>query len=313
MQSYQGLLFVRRPDDARLPDFLLPVLIYSTPCKFCTLVLQPVVYSRAGAPLELETRSGDKILGISTGRGFGALKGLRFGLGFIIEHIPAILSKLGQTLFSPPVVSSLIMYLYGVVVPLIVCRYVHHRGKCRHYSGNRHYSACCHSWLLPSAPNDFTGTVAGDRHYRGASTVASRVFRQSYKMPTCIKPVTRSYTTRSTRDQRVCHAPRADRSFDEILDLTPVVCGVFVFFVRMKEATRLHLFSCFYKCKTVRLGLPVGKKHRVAHAFLIYCCELCAALFTTRAKCSDFWRRQVALWSALYIRRWLYYIFDVKP
>ena len=34
-----------------------------------------------------------------------------------------------------------------------------------HYSGNRHYSACCHYWLFLPMPSDFTGTIAGNRHY----------------------------------------------------------------------------------------------------------------------------------------------------
>ena len=41
-------------------------------------------------------------------------------------------------------------------------------GKCRkhqHYNVNRHYSACCHCWLFPLVPSDFTGTIAGDRRY----------------------------------------------------------------------------------------------------------------------------------------------------
>ena len=51
-----------------------------------------------------------------------------------------------------------------VVVPL-KCRYVHYRGKYWHYSGNREYSANCHDLLFPSVPSDFTGTIAGNRHY----------------------------------------------------------------------------------------------------------------------------------------------------
>ena len=33
-----------------------------------------------------------------------------------------------------------------------------------------YYSACCHYWLFPSVSSDFTGTIAGNRHYRGATT-----------------------------------------------------------------------------------------------------------------------------------------------
>ena len=49
--------------------------------------------------------------------------------------------------------------------------YVHYGGKYRHCSGNRHYSAYCHCWLFLSVPRDFTGTIAGNRHYRGTTTV----------------------------------------------------------------------------------------------------------------------------------------------
>ena len=42
---------------------------------------------------------------------------------------------------------------------------MHYRGKYRHYGGNRHYSAYCQYWLFPSVRSDFTGTVAGNRHY----------------------------------------------------------------------------------------------------------------------------------------------------
>ena len=37
--------------------------------------------------------------------------------------------------------------------------------KYQHYSGNRHYSEYCHYWLSPAVPRDFTGTIAGNRHY----------------------------------------------------------------------------------------------------------------------------------------------------
>ena len=39
------------------------------------------------------------------------------------------------------------------------------RGKHRYYIGNRHYSAYCHYRLLSFVPGDFTGTIAGGRHY----------------------------------------------------------------------------------------------------------------------------------------------------
>ena len=51
------------------------------------------------------------------------------------------------------------------------CRYVTPAGKHRHYSGIWHYSAFCHFWYIPHVPSDFTGTIAGNRHYRGTSTV----------------------------------------------------------------------------------------------------------------------------------------------
>ena len=42
--------------------------------------------------------------------------------------------------------------------------------KYRHYIvGNRHFSAYCR-WLFPSVPSDFTGTVAGKRHYHYATS-----------------------------------------------------------------------------------------------------------------------------------------------
>ena len=41
----------------------------------------------------------------------------------------------------------------------------------RHYGGNRHYSACCHCCLFPSAPGYFTGTITGNRHYEGTTTL----------------------------------------------------------------------------------------------------------------------------------------------
>ena len=56
---------------------------------------------------------------------------------------------------------------HSLVVPLL-CRCLHYRGKYLHYSGNRHYSARCHHVLVvPSVPSDFTGTAAGNRHYKG--------------------------------------------------------------------------------------------------------------------------------------------------
>ena len=45
------------------------------------------------------------------------------------------------------------------IVPVCV------RREYPHYSGNRHYSACCHYWLFLPMPCDFTGTIAGNRHY----------------------------------------------------------------------------------------------------------------------------------------------------
>ena len=48
-------------------------------------------------------------------------------------------------------------------------------GRCSrkygHCSSNRHYSAYCHYCLVPYVPSDFTSTIAGNRHYRGTSTV----------------------------------------------------------------------------------------------------------------------------------------------
>ena len=39
------------------------------------------------------------------------------------------------------------------------------------YSGNLHYSAHCHTHRsIPSVPSDFTGTMAGNRHY-GRATI----------------------------------------------------------------------------------------------------------------------------------------------
>ena len=42
---------------------------------------------------------------------------------------------------------------------------MHYRGKYWPYSGNRHYSEYPLDSLFPSVPSDFTGTVAGNRHY----------------------------------------------------------------------------------------------------------------------------------------------------
>ena len=36
----------------------------------------------------------------------------------------------------------------------------------RHYNGNRDHSANCHHWLFPSVRRNFTGTIAGNPHYR---------------------------------------------------------------------------------------------------------------------------------------------------
>ena len=52
--------------------------------------------------------------------------------------------------------------------PRVQC--VHYRGKYRHYSGNRHYSAHCDCWRFPFVPSDFTGTIAGSRHYSIGAT-----------------------------------------------------------------------------------------------------------------------------------------------
>ena len=46
-------------------------------------------------------------------------------------------------------------------------RYVHYRGKYRHYySGNWHYYARLHYCLFPSWPSSVTGTTEGNRRYR---------------------------------------------------------------------------------------------------------------------------------------------------
>lgn len=47
------------------------------------------------------------------------------------------------------------------------------------YSDNLHYPAhCLPHCLIPSVPSDFTGTVAGNRHYRGSSSVPRRHYRR---------------------------------------------------------------------------------------------------------------------------------------
>ena len=51
--------------------------------------------------------------------------------------------------------------------------YVHFRWKYRHYSSNRHYSARCNYWLFQSAPSDFAGTIAGNRHNRGVTSTVN--------------------------------------------------------------------------------------------------------------------------------------------
>ena len=43
----------------------------------------------------------------------------------------------------------------------IVCA----RQQYRLHSGNRHYSGHCHTGSSPSVPRDFTGAIAGNRHY----------------------------------------------------------------------------------------------------------------------------------------------------
>ena len=45
------------------------------------------------------------------------------------------------------------------------CRCVHYIGKHRHYIGSRHRSVYCHSSLFKYVPGNFTGTIAGNRHY----------------------------------------------------------------------------------------------------------------------------------------------------
>ena len=55
------------------------------------------------------------------------------------------------------------------VVVSLSCRYVHYRGKCRHCTGNQHYSAWCHYWLFPSVAGYFTGIMAGNPHHSAGS------------------------------------------------------------------------------------------------------------------------------------------------
>ena len=53
------------------------------------------------------------------------------------------------------------------IVPVCASR------KYWHYSGgNRHHSAYGHYALFPFVPSDFTGSMAGNRHYRGAATAS---------------------------------------------------------------------------------------------------------------------------------------------
>ena len=49
---------------------------------------------------------------------------------------------------------------------------MHYRGKYRHYNGNRQYSGYCRYWLFLSVPSDFTGTIAGNRHYSNGTIEA---------------------------------------------------------------------------------------------------------------------------------------------
>ena len=90
-------------------------------------------------------------------------------------------------------------FLSAVAVPLLR-RYMHYRGKYRHYIDNRHYSAYGHYWLFPYVPRDLTGVVAVNRHYSiGAiegpllhMCVASICFLTSYRctvrisFPACV-------------------------------------------------------------------------------------------------------------------------------
>ena len=79
------------------------------------------------------------------------------GWGQLHHRSPTVLCRWGVA--QPKGEHPLNADCYAVVVPL-QCRYVHYRGKYRHYSGNRHYSAYCHSWLFPSG-------VQFHRHYSG--------------------------------------------------------------------------------------------------------------------------------------------------
>ena len=72
------------------------------------------------------------------------------------------------------------IYISIEVIPL-QRRYVHYRGKYRHYRGTRHYSAYCHCWLIcakrfyrhySACDSDYSGQAAllFNRYYRGTST-----------------------------------------------------------------------------------------------------------------------------------------------
>ena len=57
-------------------------------------------------------------------------------------------------------------------------------------SGNRHYSAYCHCWLVPACARRFhRGTIAGNRHYRATSTLpghhSSEFFGSEAATPVC--------------------------------------------------------------------------------------------------------------------------------
>ena len=40
-----------------------------------------------------------------------------------------------------------------------------YKPETQHCSDNRHYSLHRHYWLFTPAPNNFKGTIAGNRHY----------------------------------------------------------------------------------------------------------------------------------------------------
>ena len=89
----------------------------------------------------------------------------RFAIDHVLSPRRSTIPTPHRDTFSIWALSTFSTYVYYIqssgssIVPACAS------GKNRHYSGNRHYSAYYHYRLFPMGPNNFTGTIAGDRHY----------------------------------------------------------------------------------------------------------------------------------------------------